>query len=52
MSFQILIIGGGDGGCVREILKHQSVQQIVLCDIDEVCTMIRFVSHLFYNCLK
>jgi spermidine synthase len=32
---QVLVIGGGDGGSVREILKHPSVEKIVLCEIDE-----------------
>ncbi|KZO97422.1 hypothetical protein CALVIDRAFT_545260 [Calocera viscosa TUFC12733] len=31
----VLVIGGGDGGVVREVLKHASVQEVVLCDIDE-----------------
>ena len=31
----VLVIGGGDGGVVREVLKHPSVQKVVLCDIDE-----------------
>jgi spermidine synthase len=29
-----LVIGGGDGGSVREMLKHPSVQRVVLCEID------------------
>lgn len=33
---KVLVIGGGDGGVVREVLKHQSVEEVVLCDIDEV----------------
>jgi len=33
---KVLVIGGGDGGVVREVLKHESVDQVVLCDIDEV----------------
>jgi spermidine synthase / saccharopine dehydrogenase (NADP+, L-glutamate-forming) len=32
----VLVIGGGDGGVVREVLKHESVEHVVLCDIDEV----------------
>jgi len=32
---RVLIIGGGDGGVVREVLKHRSVQQVTLVDIDE-----------------
>ena len=33
---RVLVIGGGDGGVVREVLKHESVEEVVLCDIDEV----------------
>lgn len=32
---KVLVIGGGDGGVVREVLKHETVKQVVLCDIDE-----------------
>ena len=31
---QVLVIGGGDGGTVREVLRHQSVERVVLCEID------------------
>ena len=31
---KVLVIGGGDGGTVREVLKHPSVQEVVLCEID------------------
>lgn len=30
------MIGGGDGGIVREALKHPTVRKIVLCEIDEL----------------
>ena len=30
----VLVIGGGDGGTVREILKHDTVEKVVLCEID------------------
>ena len=30
----VLVIGGGDGGAVREILKHPEVEEVVLCEID------------------
>ena len=37
----ILVIGGGDGGCLRELVKYQSVECIVQVEIDsdvvEVC---------------
>ena len=32
---KVLVIGGGDGGTIREILKHKSVEKAVLCEIDE-----------------
>lgn len=32
---KVLVIGGGDGGVVREVLKHETVERVVLCDIDE-----------------
>lgn len=31
---KVLVIGGGDGGAVREIIKHQSVEKAVHCEID------------------
>jgi spermidine synthase len=34
-----LVIGGGDGGSCEELLKHQSINSITLCEIDE--TVIR-----------
>ena len=30
----VLVIGGGDGGTVREVLKHPCVEKVVLCEID------------------
>lgn len=30
----VLIVGGGDGGVVREVMKHPKVQKAVLVDID------------------
>ena len=30
----VLVIGGGDGGTVREVLKHNTVEKVVLCEID------------------
>ncbi len=35
---QVLIVGGGDGGTLREVLKHPEVEQAVLCDIDQRVT--------------
>ncbi|MGC8587672.1 MAG: polyamine aminopropyltransferase [Hydrogenobaculum sp.] len=31
----VLIIGGGDGGILREVLKHKTVKKAVLVDIDK-----------------
>ncbi len=31
---KVLVIGGGDGGSVREVLKHESVEKVILCEID------------------
>lgn len=30
----VLIIGGGDGGVLREVLRHPTVERAVLCEID------------------
>ena len=35
---RVLIIGGGDCGTLREVLKHPGVEQAVQVDIDEVVT--------------
>ena len=32
---RVLIVGGGDGGIAREVLKHPAVQSVVVCEIDE-----------------
>jgi len=32
---QVLVIGGGDGGSVREILRHPQVEQVTMVEIDE-----------------
>ncbi len=31
---RVLVIGGGDGGVMREVLKHKNVERVVLCEID------------------
>lgn len=31
---RVLVIGGGDGGAVREIVKHPSIEKVVHCEID------------------
>ena len=32
----VLIIGGGDGGTAREVLKHKSVEQCTMVEIDSL----------------
>ncbi|KAI9172449.1 putative spermidine synthase [Paramyrothecium foliicola] len=32
---KVLVIGGGDGGVLREVVKHDCVEEAILCDIDE-----------------
>ncbi|XP_052222272.1 spermidine synthase-like [Dreissena polymorpha] len=38
---QVLVVGGGDGGVVREVLKYPGIERVTLCEIDqkviEVC---------------
>jgi spermidine synthase len=31
---RVLVVGGGDGGVLREVLKHPSIEQATLCEID------------------
>lgn len=33
---RVLVIGGGDGGTVREVLKHPEVEQVELVEIDQM----------------
>jgi len=35
---RVLILGGGDGLAAREVLRHESVKEIVLVDLDEEMT--------------
>lgn len=31
---RVLVIGGGDGGVMREVLKHPTIEKAMLCEID------------------
>mmetsp|Transcript_2204 Transcript_2204/g.4546 ORF Transcript_2204/g.4546 Transcript_2204/m.4546 type:complete len:216 (-) Transcript_2204:284-931(-) len=33
---RVLVIGGGDGGVIREAAKHDKVKSVVLCEIDQM----------------
>lgn len=37
---KVLIIGGGDGGVLREVVKHAGVDIIHMCEIDRQVTPI------------
>eukprot|EP00048_Salpingoeca_helianthica_P009813 m.140739 g.140739 ORF g.140739 m.140739 type:complete len:141 (-) comp14955_c0_seq2:547-969(-) len=38
---QVLIVGGGDGGVLREAVRHPGVERVVLCEIDgKVCVWV------------
>ena len=43
---KVLIIGGGDGGACEEALKHPSVEQVTVCEIDE--DVIRIAKEFFF----
>ena len=45
---KVLIIGGGDGGVLREVLKHP-IKQVFLCDIDK---KVSEVSKKYFPSLK
>jgi spermidine synthase len=39
---RVLIVGGGDGGVLREVCRHGAVEAITMCEIDrEVCEVSR-----------
>ena len=35
-TLQVLVVGGGDGGVLREICRHSSVEHIDICEIDKM----------------
>jgi len=32
----VFIMGGGEGSTARELLRHKTIDKVVMCDIDEV----------------
>lgn len=36
LGMQVLVVGGGDGGVLREIARHSSVKLIDICEIDQM----------------
>ena len=45
---RILIIGGGDGGTAREVLRHRQVREVVMVEIDE---RVVSVAQLYLPCI-
>jgi hypothetical protein len=35
---RVLVVGGGDGGTAREVLRYREVAQVILCEIDALVT--------------
>lgn len=33
-------MGGGEGSTAREILRHRTVERVVMCDIDQVIFLV------------
>jgi spermidine synthase len=41
---QVLVVGGGDGGVLREIARHDSVDTIDMCEIDQLVIDVRMIT--------
>lgn len=44
---RVLILGGGDGLALREVLKYPDVQEVTLCDIDPAMTTLAMENPYF-----
>lgn len=33
-------MGGGEGSTARELLRHKTVEKVIMCDIDEVRSLL------------
>lgn len=42
-------MGGGEGSTAREALRHRSVEEVVMCDIDEVSLPSK---HVPFRCIS
>lgn len=56
VCIQVLLIGGGDGGILREVSRHASVEQIDIFELDQmiidVCyILLNFTEHLMLQTL-
>ncbi len=41
---KVLVVGGGDGGVLREVARHPSIVEIHLAEIDEYTPALPFIS--------
>lgn len=48
---KVLLVGGGDGGILREISRHSSVQHIDICEIDKMVIDVICLFNLTCMCL-
>ncbi|KAF7239342.1 Spermidine synthase, partial [Varanus komodoensis] len=49
LFLQVLIIGGGDGGVLREVVKHPSVESVIQCEIDEALPVLGIFCGLHFS---
>lgn len=47
---QVLVIGGGDGGVLREVSRHASVEHIDMCEIDAMVVEVSKKVLSSYSC--
>ena len=41
-------MGGGEGSAAREALRHKSIEEVVMCDIDQVTWLISFSEYCHF----
>jgi len=54
LLIQVLVVGGGDGGVLREVCRHSSVTHVDICEIDKMVIDVSYrrknkVLHQSYN---
>ena len=51
---RVLIIGGGDGAIAHEVLKHNSIKEVFICEIDQdvINLSIKYLKKINFGALK
>ena len=51
---RVLIIGGGDGAIAHEVLKHNSIKEVFICEIDQdvINLSIKYLKKINFGSLK